>query len=396
MPRLSTAALLLLCTLAQRVGAQQYDLRVFGVEDGLPSATVRAVTEDAQGYLWLATDGGACRSEGHAFQTFDERQGLPGSSVTALHRAADGTLWAGMVDGALARWNGQQFKAFPGRLQARVRSLCVGTDGLVWACDAQGRATVFTPAGQRSTRSDALKGLWVNRLVRGPGGAIWVGTNDALLHFDGTRWTELTEDDGLPRGEVLDIAVDSTELVVGTTNGLALRVNGRFTLIDTTGGLPAQRVNAVLKARDGVVWAGTPGGILRIAPHGEGLRHRRVFPITEANGLGHNDVRSLYQDRSGAIWAGTTFGGVSKFVSTVLVHVTERDGLRSRIVSAIRRAPDSTLWFGTYGGGVARFDGLVLRTLGATEGLSDPFVRTLFIAPTGELVVGTEHSGLFL
>jgi class 3 adenylate cyclase/streptogramin lyase len=183
---------------------------------------------------------------------------------------------------------------------------------------------------------------------------------------------------------------------VGTTNGLALRVNGRFTVIDTAGGLPAQRVNAVLKARDGVVWAGTPAGILRIAPHGTGLRQRRVFPITEANGLGHNDVRSLYQDRSGAIWAGTTFGGVSKFVSTVLVHVTERDGLRSRIVSAIHRTPDSTLWFGTYGGGVARYDGQVLRTMGPSEGLADPFVRTLWSAPTGELVVGTEHSGIFL
>jgi len=396
MPRLSAAALLILCVLAQRVAAQQYDRRVFGVEDGLPSATVRAVTEDAQGYLWLATDGGACRSEGHAFETFDERQGLPGSSVTTLHRAADGTLWAGMADGAIARWDCRRFKAFPGSLKARVRSLAVGNDGRVWACDVQGHLAVFTaqgvPAGDMGY---PLSRLWVNKVVCGHNGDLWVGTDDGLLRYDGTRWYELNEANGLPKAGILDIAVDSTDLIVGTSAGLAIRTGNTFTVIDSAQGLPAMRVHAVLKAQDGTFWAGTPAGILRIAPQGTGLHTRRFIPITEANGLGHNDVRSLYQDRSGAIWAGTTFGGVSKFVSATLVHVTERDGLRSRIVSAIRRGQEGMLWFGTYGGGVARYDGIAVRSFGKEEGLTDPFVRTLWSAPGGELVVGTEHQGVF-
>ncbi len=397
MPRILSAALLILCTLAQRVGAQQYDLRVFGVEDGLPSATVRAITEDSQGYLWLATDGGACRSEGHAFQTFDERQGLPGSSVTALHRAADGTLWAGMADGAIARWDGHHFVAFAGTLRARVRSLCVGADGRVWACDVQGHLIVLSPAGTVvKDLGYATGALWVNRIVRAPDGSLWVGTEDGLLHYDHGTWTELSEADGLPRGGILDVAVDSTDLIVGTTAGLAVRKGRTFTVIDSAQGLPSSRVNAVLKAADGSIWAGTSAGILRISPHGTGVRPRRLVAITEANGLGHNDVRSLYQDRSGAIWAGTTFGGVSKFVSTVLVHVTERDGLRSRIVSAIARGPDSTLWFGTYGGGVSSYDGYAMRSYGAAEGLTDPFVRALWISPRGQVVAGTEGSGLFL
>ncbi len=118
--------------------------------------------------------------------------------------------------------------------------------------------------------------------------------------------------------------------------------------------------------------------------------------MTEANGLGHNDVRCLHQDRSGALWVGTAFGGVSKFVSSALAHVTERDGLRSRIVSAVRRTPDGTLWFGTYGGGVARIEGLKVQNYGVEEGLSDLFVRALWNLPTGEVIVGTEHSGAFV
>ena len=40
------------------LAAQQFDLRVFGVESGLPSATVDAIREDSLGYLWVITTGG--------------------------------------------------------------------------------------------------------------------------------------------------------------------------------------------------------------------------------------------------------------------------------------------------------------------------------------------------
>ena len=40
------AALLGIWLLSGRVGAQQYDIRVFGVEDGLPGSTVKAIAQD--------------------------------------------------------------------------------------------------------------------------------------------------------------------------------------------------------------------------------------------------------------------------------------------------------------------------------------------------------------
>ncbi|HRO98014.1 MAG TPA: two-component regulator propeller domain-containing protein, partial [Flavobacteriales bacterium] len=44
-----------------RSAAQQYDLRTFSLEQGLPSASVNALCEDAEGFLWVATDQGAAR-----------------------------------------------------------------------------------------------------------------------------------------------------------------------------------------------------------------------------------------------------------------------------------------------------------------------------------------------
>ncbi|MBK8613121.1 MAG: hypothetical protein IPN85_06445 [Flavobacteriales bacterium] len=397
MPRLSPAVLLLLCGLAQQVAAQQYDLRVFSVEDGLPSATVRSVTEDGQGFLWLATDGGACRSEGRAFQTLDERQGAPGSAVSTLHRSSNNILWAGLADGGIAHWDGHRFIAFPGRLNARVRSLLVDEERRVWACDIEGHARVFTADGKLAQAfTDHLAHVWVNKLVADTNGDIWAGTDDGLLHYTAKAWHEVNESDGLPKGRILDLAVDSNDLLIGTTAGLVIRQGGHFAVLDSTSGLLSNRVQAVLEGRDGALWLGTPAGLVRILRRGNDPKAWRITTVTEANGLGHNDVRCLYQDRSGALWAGTAYGGVSKFVSSALAHVTERDGLRSRIVSAVRRTPDSTLWFGTFGGGVTRVEGLKVNNYGVEEGLSDLFVRTLWNLPSGEVIVGTEHSGAFV
>ena len=61
--------------------AQQYDLRNFSLEQGLPSATVNAICEDHEGFLWVGTDQGAARGQGLRFETFDRRHGLPGEEV---------------------------------------------------------------------------------------------------------------------------------------------------------------------------------------------------------------------------------------------------------------------------------------------------------------------------
>ena len=47
---------LLACLLMGTIAAaQQYDLRVYGMEQGLPNSCVQAIAQDSSGYLWLET-----------------------------------------------------------------------------------------------------------------------------------------------------------------------------------------------------------------------------------------------------------------------------------------------------------------------------------------------------
>lgn len=50
-----------------------YTLRHFTSEDGLPQNSVRAIAEDRDGFLWLATDMGLVRFDGQSFKTFGKK-----------------------------------------------------------------------------------------------------------------------------------------------------------------------------------------------------------------------------------------------------------------------------------------------------------------------------------
>lgn len=66
--KLSHLCLLLLAPLS--LFAQEYRLKEFRVEDGLPSNVIKAVTQDSTGFFWIATDEGVVKFDGHVFTTY--------------------------------------------------------------------------------------------------------------------------------------------------------------------------------------------------------------------------------------------------------------------------------------------------------------------------------------
>ena len=57
------------------------------------------LAKDHQGFLWIGTENGLYRYDGHRFLAFTTREGLPGNKITAIHESPDGTLWVGTLEG---------------------------------------------------------------------------------------------------------------------------------------------------------------------------------------------------------------------------------------------------------------------------------------------------------
>ena len=114
----------------------------------------------------------------------------------------------------------------------------------------------------------------------------------------------------------------------------------------------------------------------------------------EAEGFAHSRVRAIVQTRDGYIWLGTD-GGLVRFNGESFTAFTIQTGaLKDNEVWALQEDEDGGLWIGTYGGGLTFLKDGRFRTLTTAEGLPDDVVMSLAKDPQGNLWIITP-TGLF-
>jgi ligand-binding sensor domain-containing protein len=167
--------------------------RVYGKCDGLASAAVTCVREDAHGGIWAATNAGLNRLEGSRFVD----AGLYGKSLLNICFDAEGRLWAGA-------WRASHSGGGLHRLEP---------DGGGW--------TAFS-------KRDGLPGLEILKVFEDSRGGLWVGTYDGgrgagVGRWDGQRWRTFTERDGLVSDCVYGMFEDPDgHMWFGTTGGVSV------------------------------------------------------------------------------------------------------------------------------------------------------------------------------
>ncbi|MCW5899700.1 MAG: hypothetical protein KIT10_10555 [Flavobacteriales bacterium] len=68
-------------------------VRAFGVPDGLLHRHVWQVVEDRDGFIWMATSGGAQRFDGNVFTSWTTAEGLTTNAIAAIWPDAKGNFW---------------------------------------------------------------------------------------------------------------------------------------------------------------------------------------------------------------------------------------------------------------------------------------------------------------
>ena len=176
----------------------------------------------------------------------------------------------------------------------------------------------------------------------------------------------------------------------------------------TADGLPQNTVTAIVQTRDGYLWLGTFGGLVRFDGHTftvfdpgntPGLSSARIVVLHEGpNGIlwigtesglsrfengrftsfAFGGVAVVYEDRKGRVWVGGD-NGLNRFDGRALVAVAP-DPLGAVVIS-FAETPDGDVWVGTWHG-VMRIDGTGQAT--AIMEVRDSFPR-LFVDRTGRL-----------
>jgi len=351
--------------------------------DGLPQATVMTTLQDSQGFVWLGTEDGLVRFDGHALHRYarsrTELSSLPGNYVWHVVEDADANLWIAMNDAGVAKWDRRtdtftSYRHDPndsGSLASdRVRTVLIDGRGLVWIGTFDAGVDVLDPASGRIEHLDhdpndaaSLAGPRVFALMLDRAGDVWIGTDKGLSRWHADTRT-MTRIGALGEQRISRVLEDQTgTLWIGTFSMGLVRMDRDGRVLETfrddaenEASLGSDDVRALLEDRSGRFWVGTADG-LALLDRATGTFSRYRHDANNSASLRDSFVMSLYQDRDGLVWVGTRTGGVSRWDPRSWKLGGHRPAwLENSPVTAFADAPDNQLWIASLAAGLVRFD----------------------------------------
>ncbi|HTH48261.1 MAG TPA: two-component regulator propeller domain-containing protein, partial [Candidatus Limnocylindria bacterium] len=216
--------------------------------------------------------------------------------------------------------------------------------------------------------SQGLPGDMCWSVSSGPDGRLWVGTQAGIGVISGT---------GMAQAVKGPLATNAVHLVLATRENRVWCVIGdrRVYWSDApeTGGpwhpfpLGDRRVKVLYEDRDGVLWAGTDIGVVKIAG-----KMPSEIPFEGREHLIPFEVSAIHQDRSGVLWFGTQAGAVLRNVGNDWQRYPA-----SGAILDMHEEGDGGMWFGTTHG-VAYCLDQRWREFGPEQGIADQMYLGLY------------------
>ena len=330
----------------------QYTREVWTIDNGLPQNSIYAITQTADGYLWLGTQEGLVRFDGVRFTVFDKRNtpAFKNHYITALYVDRSDRLWIGTYDGGLLYYSDNTFHTID-LIQkfehAQIHSIYEDREGGLWI--AVRGAGVTRIDSTRQVSFDTTNGLVNNEawnFCQDSKGRMWVATEEGVSIYDRGNFTSFTQKEGL-RSENANAlhSAPNNKMWIGTNQGLMLvpidlQSEKKFETYSTAEGLPHRIVYAIFIDKYGAVWMGTRGGVAR-------LFKGRISTFTANDGLSYDNVQSIFVDREDNIWIGTDGGGLNVLRNGLFTMYTTKEGLLSDMVWTVYEDSRQQMWIGT-------------------------------------------------
>ena len=327
---------------------QQYVLRSWTSEQGLPQNSIRAMLQTHDGLLWIGTRDGLARFDGATFVIYKAGMpnSIPGESITGLAEDRDGSLWISS-GGGLTRYRDGKFHNYSSKDGLPGNSIWrIARDpaGGVWAVTWHSELFHFDGKTVRRYASPIpARPEEVNAVLEDTHGTVWIATFDGLFALDRERgFQRFTRESGLAGNRVYALALDREgQLWTAGDGGLTRRTANGFLPMTIKGLATATLLAFDSSGESDAIWTGSTGrGLFCVNTRG-------VQRLDAAQGLISDEVYLLYFSRDGSLWLGAVNGLNQLSDGTVTSYGTGEGLPRSTLNIQKSQGPGDELWFGS-------------------------------------------------
>lgn len=269
-------------------------------DDDPAAKEVRSIAVDKIGQIWIATAAGIYVKAHDSDRWERIIEGKRRGPTYAVVVENDSTVWLGTWDGvySCSHRDLQKHDAVTGPIsvicQASEGIYCLGPQGSWLYAKGQWENKRYPIA--RSVRDAVSDGQ----------GGLWIATDVGLYHCGESTTILYQNEQELISSYVRGLAFDDQgRLWAGGLGGVSVREgNRKLKTLTTADGLSSARVTSLDCAPDGVMWVGTPVGVVRYDRAGRhSLRFSRRWLLDDR-------VNDVAFDAAGNAWVATA-GGVS-------------------------------------------------------------------------------------
>lgn len=368
-------------------GISAYVRERWGSDKGFPSATVYAIAQSSDGYLWIGTAKGLVRFDGWDFKLFQRIDAMssPMGPVLGLMADSENNLWVRLEGQGLLRYHNGQFEdvslAFE-QSGLRVSAMCRGKDGeILFSGFANG---IFRYQEGKFVRlaPRVMPGFLAVSIGETQDGTFLLGGRDGGL-YEESATQPVT---GLPelRNRKINclLPIDARRFWVGTDAGL-LEWNGKEAVKSSIPAVKDAQILAITKDRESNTWVGTGDALVRIDASGA--------TFFDENMRVTGGVTAIFEDREGNIWTGSS-QGLERFREGAFRTYSVSSGFPSQSNGPVYIDDEKRPWFAPSEGGLYVFkDGRAQAV--RTAGLDKDVVYSI-TGGAGHIWIGRQNGGL--
>lgn len=342
--------------------SQNYQFHHITTIDGLSHNEVRKIVKDSYGYLWLGTQNGLTRHDGHNFEIYKASNSgfsyrIQGDKVYAL-AASSNKIWVGTTTG-LSIINSKTGAVLDNDIQDHelsklkrsfIHSIFSASNDDIWISSEAGNFIINT--SDYSSR-EILEGHKIFSFVENSNENMWISTNKGVVLYDVNQHQIIDFYSNL--GQVEDFYIDQFGMLWAASSAGVFRFapeKKKFLNMYFSHG-----VNAIAETKKGDMLFSSYGNGLTVYSREAEVFYKLKSDPKDQMALSSNDLYDLLVDNEGLIWVGTQEGldvyDWTRHRFKKLIHDPDNEkSLSNNFIQAIYKDKDGVFWFGTRDKGI--------------------------------------------